>query len=418
MQSAVGLIETYFVGHLGTDALAGVALVFPIFMLMTMMSAGALGGGISSSVARALGSYARDEAETYAFHAIVLSVAVGLGFGAVFLIFGHPLFLLMGGSPEAIDAAARYSLLLFIGMPAVWVFNGLASILRGSGNMIVPSAVICVGTVLLVPLSPTLIFGWGLVPPLGVMGGGLAILLYYICGSLALFAYFRSGRSHVRLKATRISWRYMQGMLKVGGVGALNTIQTNATAAVGTALFAALGPAGIAAYGLGSRLEYMIIPLGFGLGAPLVALVGTNLGAGNTRRAYRAAWIGAAIGFAITETIGLAAAFFPAQWISLFDQDPVVIEAGSHYLRIVGPFYGLFGIAIVLNLASQGAQRVMWPFLAGSARFLIAAGGGLCAVKILGANLTAVAILMATGMTAMGLINIAAVAGKTWTSSK
>lgn len=177
MQSAVGLIEIYFVGRLGTSALAGVSLVFPMTMLMTMMSAGSLGGGISSSIARALGARRPDAAEQFAFHAIVLSLMIGCCFGLLFLAFGRPLYHLMGGTGTALDAAVVYSAWIFLGMPFAWLFNGLASILRGTGNMIIPSAAICLGTIMLLPLSPALILGWGPLPELGVAGGGIAVLL-------------------------------------------------------------------------------------------------------------------------------------------------------------------------------------------------------------------------------------------------
>lgn len=268
-------------------------------------------------------------------------------------------------------------------MPLVWLFNGLASILRGTGNMIVPSLVICLGTAVLLPLSALLIFGWGLMPGFGVAGGGMAVVIYYALGCVALVAYFAAGHPVVRPRFSRLQWRYMRDMLRVGGIGALNTLQPNGTTAVLTALFAAFGAAGIAGYGVSSRIEYVLIPFRFGFGAPLVAIVGTNLGAGNVERAYRAAWI----------------------------------AAGSVYLRYVGPFYGLFGAAIVLNLASQGAQRVMWPFLAGTARLLVAAGGGSMAVAWFGASLETVSFLVAIGVILFGGINIAAVWTRTWTKA-
>jgi len=417
LQSAVGLIETYFVGQLGTSALAGVSLVFPVTMLMTMMSAGALGGGISSSIARALGAGDAVSAERFAGHAIIVSLLVGCAFGLLFLGFGRPLYRLMGGTDAALDAAITYSHWVFLGMPLVWLFNGLASTLRGTGNMIVPSLVICLGTAVLLPLSALLIFGWGPMPGFGVAGGGMAVVIYYALGCAALFAYFAARRPVVRPRFSSLQWRYMRDMLRVGGIGALNTLQTNGTTAVLTALFAAFGAAGIAGYGVSSRIEYVLIPFGFGFGAPLVAIVGTNLGAGNVERAYRAAWIGAGVAFVVAETVGLLAATFPARWIGLFDTDPQVIAAGSVYLRHVGPFYGLFGAAIVLNLASQGAQRVMWPFLAGTARLLVAAGGGSIAVAWFGASLEAVSLLVAIGVILFGGINIAAVWARTWTKA-
>src|SRR5207237_4420609 len=110
-----------------------------------------------------------------------------------------------------------------------------------------------------------------------------------------------------------------------------------------------------------ARLEYLLVPLAFGFGAPLVAMVGTNIGAGRLDRALRAAWIGAAMVGGITEAIGLAAAAMPFAWLALFGSDPAMLDAGARYLRIVGPVYGLFGVGIALYFDSQAPGRPVWP---------------------------------------------------------
>ena len=252
-------------------------------------------------------------------------------------------------------------------------------------------------------------------PRLGVAGGAVAVLIYYAIGSVALAAYLRSGRSIVRLSlfGIRLRWPLFADILRVGAVAALITVQTNLTIAIATGLVGAFGPAAIAGYGTGSRLEYLLIPLVFGLGGPLVAMVGTNIGAGRRDRALRVAWIGAAIAAALCELIGLSAAAFPVAWLSLFDTAPAMLDAGSRYLRVVGPAFGLFGLGMALYFASQGAGRLLWPFLANMARLLIAALGGWLALRWTG-NLTAVFIALSVALATFGLINAAAVAGGAW----
>ena len=150
-------------------------------------------------------------------------------------------------------------------------------------------------------------------------------------------------------------------------------MQTNVIIALTTALVAArrrrrgASPATAPA----ARLEYLLVPLVFGLGAPLVALVGTNIGAGQRERALRIALAGGAIAFAVTEAIGVAAAMWPQAWLGLFSADPHVLETGSAYLRIVGPAYGFFGLGLALYFASQGAGRLFWPLSAGFLRMLV-----------------------------------------------
>ena len=173
VQASVGLIETYFVARLGTDALAGVALVFPVLMLMQMMSAGAMGGGISSAVARALGAGRRADADALALHALAIAGGFGLVFTLAVLGGGRWLYAAMGGQGPSLAAALTYSNIAFSGAILIWVFNSLANVIRGTGNMAIPAAVTSVGAAALIPLSPCLIFGWGPLPRLGVAGARL-----------------------------------------------------------------------------------------------------------------------------------------------------------------------------------------------------------------------------------------------------
>jgi putative MATE family efflux protein len=413
-QAAIGLIETWFVAKLGTDALAGMALVFPAVMLMQMISAGAMGGGISSAVARALGAGRRDEADALVLHALVINVALGAFFAAVMLFFGAPIYRAMGGSGGALEAALVYSNVVFAGNILLWVMNGLASVVRGTGNMLVPALVICVGVVALVPLSPLLIFGLGPIPGLGIAGGGVALVSFYAAGTAVLLWYVLSGRNVARLRRTPLRWPLFAKILGVGAVASVTSIQTNVIMALATALVAsAAGAEAVAGYGTAARLEYLLIPLVFGLGAPLVALVGTNIGAGHRQRALRVALTGGAIAFAVTEAIGLAAAIWPEAWLALFSDDPRVIEAGSAYLRIVGPAYGFFGMGLALYFASQGAGRLFWPLTGGFLRLFIAAGGGWLALQLTGSQ-TLLYAALALGLVAYGVTIAMAVAGGKW----
>jgi putative MATE family efflux protein len=415
VQASVGLIETYFVAKLGTDALAGVALVFPVLMLMQMMSAGAMGGGISSAIARALGAGRRADADALVLHALAIAVSFGLVFMLAVLGGGRWLYGALGGSGASLAAALAYSHVVFSGAILIWLFNSLANVIRGTGNMAVPAAVTCVGAAALIPLSPGLIFGWGPLPRLGVAGGAVAVLAYYAVGSVALAGYLWAGRSVVRLsfEAVRFRWPLFRDILRVGAVAALITLQTNLTIAIATGFVGRFGPAAIAGYGTGARLEYLLVPLVFGLGGPLVAMVGTNLGAGQREGALRTAWIGAAIAAGLTELIGLGAAAFPHAWLSRFDTDPAMLDAGSRYLHAVGPFYGLFGLGMALYFASQGAGRLLWPLLANLMRLAMAAGGGWLALRWSG-DLSQVFLALSAALAAFGLINAGAVAGGAW----
>ena len=414
-QAGVGLIETYFVGKLGTDALAGMALVFPAVMLMQMTSAGAMGGGIASAIARALGARRRSDADALVLHALLIAAVFALAFMVTVVAGGRWLYTRMGGSGGALDAALVYSNWVFGGALLVWLFNTLSAVIRGTGNMALPAYVTVAGAVLLLPLSPLLIFGWGPLPGLGIAGGAIALLLYYLAGSAVLAAYLWSSRSLLRpsLRGLQLRWALFADILRVGLVGTVSTVATNLAIGITTALVGAYGTAAIAGYGTASRLEYLLVPLVFGLGAPLVAMVGTCIGAGQRERALRATWIGAAIAFAMTEAIGLWAAAYPAAWLSLFNTEPAMIEAGSHYLRIVGPWYGFFGLGLVLYFASQGAGRLLWPVLGNIARLVVAVAGGWLALHG-GYAIAGVFAAQAAAMVVYGIANAWTIAGGAW----
>lgn len=414
-QAGVGLMETYFVGKLGTDALAGMALVFPAVMLMQMTSAGAMGGGIASAIARALGARRRDDADALVLHALLIAAVFALAFMVTVVAGGRWLYTRMGGSGGALDAAMVYSNWVFGGALLVWLFNTLSAVIRGAGNMALPAYVTVAGAVLLLPLSPLLIFGWGPLPGLGIAGGAIALLLYYLAGSAVLAAYLWSPRSLLRpsLRGLQLRWALFADILRVGLVGTVSTVATNLAIGITTALVGAYGTAAIAGYGTASRLEYLLVPLVFGLGAPLVAMVGTCIGAGQRERALRATWIGAAIAFAMTEAIGLWAAAYPAAWLSLFNTEPAMIEAGSQYLRIVGPWYGFFGLGLVLYFASQGAGRLLWPVLGNIARLVVAVAGGWLALHG-GYAIAGVFAAQAAAMVVYGIANAWAIAGGAW----
>lgn len=413
-QASTGLIETWWVSRLGTDALAGMAVVFPGFMMMQMLSAGAMGGGISSAIARALGANRRADAQALVMHALVINAALGALFSAVFLVWGRPIYHAMGADGAALEAALRYSNVVFAGTTVVWLMNALASVIRGTGNMLVPSLSVCLGVALLVPLSPLLIFGYGPLPGFGMAGAGYAVVATTALTALVLGVYIGTGRSLVGFSRARLRRPLFADILRVGAVGSVSTLQTSLTVALTTALVgSAGGAAAVAGYGTAARLEYLLIPLSFGLGAPLVALVGTNIGAGQEARALRIALTGGAVAFVLTGAIGVAAAIWPAAWLGLFGSDPAMLAAGTAYLTRVGPVYGFFGLGLTLYFASQGAGRLAWPLLSGLLRLVLAIGGGWLALR-LGGTVDGLFWALAIALVAYGSTLASAIAAGVW----
>jgi Na+-driven multidrug efflux pump len=225
--------------------------------------------------------------------------------------------------------------------------------------------------------------------------------------------YIWSGRAVVRPKLSGLRKVLFVDILRVGAVGSVSTLQTTLVFVFTTALVGAGGPAAVAGYGTGARLEYLLIPLVFGLGAPLVALVGTNIGAGQRGRALRIALVGGALAFFMTETIGLLAALWPQAWLGLFTDEPHVLQTGSSYLHIVGPAYGFFGLGLSLYFASQGAGRLLWPLLSGFMRMAVALGGGALALYATG-SLHGLFAALAAGLVVYGVTLVAAIRAGVW----
>src|SRR5215510_8517843 len=416
VQAIVSTGEVYFIGWLGSEALAGVALVYPLIMLMQTMSAGGMGGGVASAVARALGAGRRHDAQALALYAVLIACVMGVLFTAGALWSGPLLYRAMGGTGEALTAALAYSNIVFAGAISFWLLNTLASIVRGTGNMFLPAAVVIGGGVLTLCFSPTLIFGWGPLPPLGLAGAGVALLIYYHLGSVVLLAYLLSGRSLVRLTLSGMRWQRAPfwEILRVGLPGSLNTVFTNLNVVLLTSLVGPFGTFALAGYGIGARLEYLQIPLVFGLGSALITMVGTNIGAGHLARARRVAWVGAGLAAAVTGSIGLCGAVFPHLWLRLFSTHPEVLRVGTTYLQLVGPAYGCFGLGLALYFASQGAGRLLWPLVAGVVRLVIAAGGGWVASRWFGGGLSAVFTAIAVAFVLYAAIVAAAIRAGAW----
>ena len=406
MQSLVSISDAFFVGQLGIVDLAALALVFPSQMALGQMSAGAMGGGISSSVARAMGSNNRAAAEAAAAHGLAIAIGMAALFAIAFVGFGRPIFGALGGSGAALERAISFANVLFLGCLAHWISTSMASVLRGTGDMKTPGLALVAGSALQIPLTGALTLGWFGLPQLGIQGPAAAAVICFTLSAVWMLTRLIGPKATVRL-----SWpvggfhrKSFNDILKVGLVACLVVILTNGTVLLVTGLIGRAGDAAIAGYGIGSRLEYMLVPISFGIGATLTALVGTNIGARQFARARTVAWSGALMAGAIAATIGLVVAIWPDLWLGLFTRDAGALAAGRTYLSIVGLAYGFFGLAMALYFASQGTGEMVWPVVANLARIVVAAGGSLLALDVLGWGTTGLFFFVAMGIVSFSAI--------------
>ncbi|OYV01491.1 MAG: MATE family efflux transporter [Burkholderiales bacterium PBB5] len=409
------IAETAYVGSFGVPALAGMALVFPMVMFQNMLSAGAMGGGVSSAISRALGAGDAARANALAVHAVWIAVAAGLLTMVAMLAGGPALFALLGGRGEALAQAVAYANVAFLGAVAVWLVNTLASVLRGSGNMAGPSAVVIAVALGQVAVGGALGLGWGPLPRWGMAGVAAGQVVANGVAALFMLAYLGSGRARLRLsmRATPLQAALLRDILKVGALACLSPLQTVLTILVLTRLVAQFGPDALAGYGIGARLEFLLVPIAFAIGVASVPLVGMAIGAGQIARARRAAWTAAVMATLVLAVLGAVVALAPDLWTRRFTQAEGVVQAAALYFHWAGPCYGLFGLGLSLYFSSLGAGRVGAMVLAGTLRLALVALGGWWLASQQAAPWTIFA-LVAAGMAAYGLASVLAMRLTAW----
>lgn len=404
VQSMILLVEAYWLGDLGTTALAAVALVFPAYMLANMLASGAIGGAVSGTLARALGAGRPDRAQEVVDAAWMIAFVVGGAFGAAMLVFGEPLFRLLGGHGDILAGALRYSRIMFAGIVVLWLFNLLGACLRGAGEMRAQLSAMIVVTATHFVAAAILVPGRGPVPALGLAGAALAILLAYACG-LAYLLLLVSRRRHApRLQAWRMpSAEVLRPVARLGGLASSQSVMTIAYSMIATGLIARLGTDWLAGYGIGLRLELLMIPVIFGMGGTLIAMCGAFVGAGQRERAVRIAWGGAFATAGFVGAIGLLLAWQPQLWHGLFTDDPEVGRACAAYLRIVGPCYAFFGLGLCLYFASQGVDSLAVPVAGTLLRVAIMAVGAFVVASAAEPSPRTAFAVMAAAMLAYGI---------------
>jgi putative MATE family efflux protein len=411
----VAVAETSYIGRLGTEPLAGIALVFPFVMLTQMMSAGAMGGGVSSAISRALGGGDRKRAGALALHAAIIGVCGGLFFTAMMLLFGRHFFMLLGGRGSVLEQACDYSQVLFSGAISIWLVNTLASVLRGTGDMRLPSLTLVGVALVQIIVGGTLGLGLAGFPQFGMRGVAAGQLTAFSLGAMFLLWYLISGRSRLSLNVSTFSFR--RGMfldiLKVGAVACLSPLQSVLTILIFTKILASFGTEMLAGYGIGARLEFLLIPISFSIGVASVPMVGMAIGAGLVTRARQVAWTASAVSGLSVGLIGLIVAVKPTLWILLFTQDPGVTAAASSYFAWAGPAFAFLGIGTCLYFASQGAAKVGGPVLASTIRLATVGIGGWWLASIDAPAWTLFA-LVGGSMIVFGLSTIASVGLTRW----
>jgi putative MATE family efflux protein len=377
--SLVAMAEMSYVGLLGTPALAGLTLVFPFVMLQQMMSGGAMGGGVSSAVARALGAADQARANALGVHAGIIGLLAGFAIALVIYLFGPFMFALLGGRDDALAEATAYADVYAFAILGVWMTNILASIARGAGDMGTASVTIFLAALAQIVIGGALGLGLGGLPRLGMSGVAAGQVVGYSAATVYLLWFLTSRRASLtlHLRGFAPDGTLFRDILRVGGLACISSLFSVATVLVLTGLVAEFGTVALAGYGIGSRLEFLVIPIAFAIGIACVPMVGTAIGASNVRRARKVAWTGGLASALMLGAVGLFFAVFPSLWSRLFTSDPAVLESARIYLVWSGLAFSFYGLGLSLYFASQGAGKVLGPVLAGAVRLGVVIVGGI-----------------------------------------
>jgi putative MATE family efflux protein len=376
--TCVVIAETSYIGRLGVESLAAMALLFPCVILTMTMSGGAMGGGVASAIARALGAGDVGRASTLAAHALLIGICFGLTFMLGMLLFGPRLLELLGGRGNVLAQAIAYAQIFFGGAVVPWLMNTMAGVLRGTGTMKLPSLMMLSSAVCQIILGGTLGLGLGPIPQFGMRGVAAGSLIAYMISISVMGWYLFSGRARVipKIRGLRIQWAMFIDILKVGAVSCLSPLQGVLTIAIFTHLLAGFGTAILAGYGIGARLEFMLTSISFSVGIASVPMVGMAIGAEKIVRARRVAWTAGVISFVSVGVLASIIAVFPDLWVNIFTSDASVRAASRQYLSAVAPMYAFIGLAMSMYFSSQGAAKMLGPVLAQTARLLFIGLGG------------------------------------------
>ena len=416
IQSLVVLTEVWFISRLGTNSLAAVALAFPLLMITQTMSGGALGGAITSAIARSMGADDIEKAERLIWHSIIISLGGAISFLILFLLFGKQLLFLLGGRGEILQESYAYCSILFFGGILLWLSGSLSAVIRGMGNMHFPATLMVITSSIQVMLSGGFILGWFGFPKLGVPGAAVAVLISSALMVTVILLKLRSKSIPASLRKERFQLKkfLFDNIFEVAIPASLSPLLVVGTILVLTGLVGRFGTEALAGYGIGSRVEFLMIPLIFGIGSAMTSIVGANIGALNIDRAEKVGILGGSTAGFVSILIGLTLAAFPEAWIQFFTDDIKAFEVTKKYIQIVGPFYIFQGIGLSLYFASQGANAMKWPTIATIARFIIACAGGGISVYWLDLGIESIFISSSAAMAIFGLMIFISIKKGAW----
>src|ERR1700716_1227822 len=362
LESLFGVVDVFWVGRLGANAVATVGLTESMLSLVFSVAMG-LSLSTTAMVARRIGEKDPAGAAVAAVQAIALGVIVSLIIGLPCIVFGPRLLQLMGASPEIVSVGGGYARICLGGSGAVLLLFLNNAIFRGAGDAAIAMRLLWVSNIINLVLDPCLIFGWGPVPRMGVTGAAVATLIGRSIGVLYQFYRLLKGTERIRIlfSQIRLQWDVLLRLLRVSLTGILQFAIAHTSWIGLVRIISISGSAAIAGYTIAIRIVIFAILPSWGLSNAAATLVGQNLGAGHPERAEKAVWRTGLYNVIFLGSVGAVFVIFAEPIIRLFTHDPAVVPLGASCLRIVS--YGNLGYAyfMVMMQAFNGAGDTITP---------------------------------------------------------
>ncbi len=361
LQTAYQLTDTFWVGRLGTVAVAAVSISFPIIFLII-----SLGGGLAMAgtilVAQYKGKEDKKAVDHITSQTLLMVVLISVILAAIGYVLSPFFISLMGAETNVFSNAVSYMKISFIGMIFMFTYMVFQSLMRGVGDVKTPMYIV-LGTVLLnLILDPLFIFGYSFIPAFGVAGAAVATIGTQGLAAIMGIALLLKGKHKIQLHLSdlRPDWILIKKMFKIGFPASIEQSTRALGMTVMTFLVATFGTLTLAAYGIGSRvLSFIIIPA-LGLSMATSTLVGQNIGAGKIERAEKITKLSALIGFIILTIVGIIMFLFAKQISAIFIPGELeTIRSSALFIKIMALTFGFIGIQMSLNGLFRGSGNTM-----------------------------------------------------------
>ena len=362
MESVFAICDVYFVGRLGSEAVAAVGLTEAVLALLYAIAMG-LGIATTAMVSRRIGEGDLDGATNAATQAMVIALGIAVLTGVPGFLLGSRILLVMGASPETMAIGGGYASVLF-GSNIVILFLFLNNAtFRGAGDAVVAMRSLWLANAINIVLDPCLIFGWGPFPELGVTGAAVATTVGRGTGVIYQFWVFRRGVGRIRLEwsSMRVESSAMATLLRLSFGGIAQHLVATASWVALVRILAPFGAAALAGYTIALRIVVFAILPAWGLSNAAATLVGQNLGARQPARAERSVWLTGAYNMVFLAAIGVVFVFLADPLVRIFQDDPEVVAVGAQALRVLSYGYLFYAWGMVMSQAFNGAGDTLTP---------------------------------------------------------